>query len=1224
MTDSYQLKKIILIDSFWAGKTVLLDLDGHINLSGTNGAGKTTFLRLIQLFWGERPSNIVSSTSSKKGFLDYYLPRDSSYLVYEYQRPNQQICHVMVQSDGRAGKYKFIDAAFDKSYYVNEHNIPRKSADIDRLYRSSAETSRQMSVDDYCSVIQFHQVNSGKKWIRPLQSRFAMSTSPITHIEKVISSVIEKIGDFDTIKQMLIDISRDKLSHKLLDNEEDKIPFQLNKQHIDAWLADLNASRELEAKQDDFDHLLVTASALKETLAELSHIHYFTRRHHTATQDELNKTLKQLTLLKQQRTQLKEQHELQLEPKEDELRALNLKMKDCEFEIDSLEKQKLEYEKQDAESFAFKGSLLDQAIQDQKTIKAEIEALENESKEITQLYESQLSELKHSFKNQKQDFDNQCTSIQLSKEKQLTEAKELFHQRKDQLLSDKNSRLIPIETKKTQLSTEFGITKASLNSIVPSETLEKQFSKNQLALKTVREQIKQAFQTHKTVQTDYNSALNSYQAIERLQKNAKAELLKTEDLHKQCLKRLCPEPDSLQHYLENELHGWEQNIGRVIAPELLESTRLNPQAIESSQQHFYGLDIDLDGLVERENKTANKASLEKQDQDLFSRIESLGKETEQIKASLISANKLRKHSKSELNRAEQAVESGSQKESNLLAEEENLNHLIEAEKQKRRQQVEDSINQLSQQIEDCQKTVNAINTEYEAENSQLKSEHLGREGTINSDADNTLIAINRQIETISHSFKQEQQRINQQLKSDLKASGADDTIVNLNQKQKQLKSEEEQARSFQRKDKDYQVWLKQRWKQNPVLCQQRSDYQQKSSQLSTSIEQLTSDYKNTRRQLNQDISNLEGSQEKHQSLLTRLGTTLELLNFCPPILSENIPEYAASTLPNLCQSVLQKRKQQEQTLYSGKQVLLKLFNKHHRSQLAEVWQKAMEQSSQSSSYFQADALDIEQPLKNIMQMIDNVKQATSQQIELHATDVNAFYSHLCQFERIIKQTGTKLSNYVSETQYFDALGDIKVNIRSKMNDLEYWQALKTFGENYQQYCDSRDLSGSTEIPNSLIDAMGELTSLLPATGINIKHLSLFDIEFSITENGQVKLARNARELKDVSSTGLSYLALITFFTGVTAMLRKNNNTVICWPIDELGDLAPENIEAMMTMLQQQNIHIFSATPTADRHVLSLFKRRYHLDKQKLHEVNLPESKLDQMINQLDTEKLNHV
>ena len=86
--------------------------------------------------------------------------------------------------------------------------------------------------------------------------------------------------------------------------------------------------------------------------------------------------------------------------------------------------------------------------------------------------------------------------------------------------------------------------------------------------------------------------------------------------------------------------------------------------------------------------------------------------------------------------------------------------------------------------------------------------------------------------------------------------------------------------------------------------------------------------------------------------------------------------------------------------------------------LAEAWQKAIEQSQANSSnnYFQADALDIEQPLKNILQMVANVKQATSQQIQLHATDVNAFYSHLCQFERIIKQTGKDIILYFSWTQ----------------------------------------------------------------------------------------------------------------------------------------------------------------------------------------------------------------
>ena len=80
------------------------------------------------------------------------------------------------------------------------------------------------------------------------------------------------------------------------------------------------------------------------------------------------------------------------------------------------------------------------------------------------------------------------------------------------------------------------------------------------------------------------------------------------------------------------------------------------------------------------------------------------------------------------------------------------------------------------------------------------------------------------------------------------------------------------------------------------------------------------------------------------------------------------------------------------------------------------------------------------------------------------------------------------------------------------------------------------------------------------------------------------------------------------------MLRKLNPTVVCWPIDELGDLAPENIEAMMNLLAKQNIQILSATPTADRHVLGLFKRRYLINQQRLHEVELPQSKLDQLLN----------
>ncbi len=1222
MTAIYQLKKIILIDSFWAGKTVLLNLDGHINLSGTNGAGKTTFLRLIQLFWGERPSNIVSSTGSKKGFLDYYLPRNSSYLIYEYRRPAQQTCHVMIQSDGRAAKYRFIDAPFNKEFYVDENNLPRDNSSVERLYRATVETSNLMSVDDYCSVIQCHQAHSGKKGLRPLQSRFSMASGPMTHIEKVIGSVIGKIGDFDTIKQMLIDISRDKLSQHLLDHEQDKIPFQLNKQHIDAWLADLNASKELEAKQDEFDRLLLTIAELKDTLNELSHIHYFARRQHQLTQLELDKITQNQTGLKIQREQLKQTHELQLDPKEDKLRTLKNSIKDYDSEIQLLEEQKLSYEQQDAESFAVKGSLLEQIIRQQQANQAEIDALESKSKEIKQLYEKQLIELAHLHNSQKQKFDNQCTEEQLAKEQKLTEAKKLYQQRKEQLQQEKDGRLKPIEEQTSQLTLDFELAKASLGYIKPPKALEKQITQTRNQLATVRQEIKLALQAQNTANTAYSAALTNYQAIETELRSKKVELHSYQQQYKQCLKRLRPETGSLHYFLDNEVEGWERNIGRVIAPELLESKGLNPQHSEFAQANFYGLDINLDALAARENQTTDKALLEQQEKDLFARLTSLEEEQKQLEAGLVAANKLREHGKNQVHPAEQAAIRCNHTETNLQQEEQDLQNQIKAEKEKNQAEIEQKTIRLSQEIETCRQGIKNITDEHQAEQHKLRTEHLGREATITSDTENTVKAIKQHIEEADRQFKQEKKRIEHQLKSDLQASGTDDTVIELSAKQKRLKQQQDEAKAFQDLDKDYQNWLSKRWQQHPNLCLQRSNAQQQASKLSEAIEQLKRDYKKQRSQINEDISKQGRLQEAKQSLITLLGNSMEQLKVCSPILSENLPEYAASTLPGLTKTTLQKRKQQEQILTNGKLTLRRLFNTHHRSRLAQEWQKASEQPG--NAYFQAEALDIELPLKTVLSMVAHIKQVTSQQIELHANDVIIFYEHLRQFDRMIKQTGQSLSSHVSDKQYFKALGEIKVNIRSKMNDLEYWQALKNFGDNYHQYRDQQDLTGNAQIPDTLLEAMGELTSLLPTTGISIKHLSLFDIEFSITENGQIKHARNAKELKDVSSTGLSYLALITFFTGVTSMLRRNNPTVICWPIDELGDLAPENIEAMMEMLEQQNIHILSATPTADRNVLGLFKRRYQLDKQKLHEVNLPESKLDQLLQQINKEAASHV
>ena len=652
MSTTYQLKSIVLIDSFWAGQTVLLNVDGHTSLSGTNGAGKTTFLRLMQLFWGERPSNIVGSTGSKKGFIDHYLPRASSYLIYEYQRPFGQICHVMVQSDGRTARYKFIDAPYERDCYIDENNLPRDSAAVERQYKLNkpVETSRIMGVDDYCSVIQHHH-NSGKKWIGALQRRFSMASSPVTHMEKVIGAVIEKIGDFEVIKQMLVDISRDRLSQNLLDQEQRRNPFQLSKSHIDGWLADINAARALEARRDYFDELLQAAEKLKDTNSELSHIHFLARNSHKTAQTVLEKGIELINETKKQLQHLGLDFARQLEPKNETLRQLNQQIKDLDFQIHALEDKKQQYEQQDAETFAIKGALLGQYLEQQALKEQEIEALESKTKDIKALYEHQLTELKHRHTHQLQTFENQRATEELDREKKLAEAETQYQQRKEQLVKDNEARTQPLKEQKAHLTTECAVKQSERQHVPMPEALAQQLDKTRQELAEVRQAIRQAVDGQQAADKAYYAAREAFHDIETRLKNKKAQLRQYQQQHETCLKRLQPAEGSLQHFLEQEVDGWQQTIGRVIAPDLLEHKGLNPAVIPGVEPNFYGLSLDLEALAGRELE-ATKAALQAEEQALFKKIEETQTDITRTEASLNAASATLEQSRQDRQKAD--------------------------------------------------------------------------------------------------------------------------------------------------------------------------------------------------------------------------------------------------------------------------------------------------------------------------------------------------------------------------------------------------------------------------------------------------------------------------------------------------------------------------------------------------------------------------------------------
>ncbi|AXY02944.1 ATP-binding protein [Vibrio alfacsensis] len=63
---------------------------------------------------------------------------------------------------------------------------------------------------------------------------------------------------------------------------------------------------------------------------------------------------------------------------------------------------------------------------------------------------------------------------------------------------------------------------------------------------------------------------------------------------------------------------------------------------------------------------------------------------------------------------------------------------------------------------------------------------------------------------------------------------------------------------------------------------------------------------------------------------------------------------------------------------------------------------------------------------------------------------------------------------------------------------------------------------------------------------------MVEMEITIVENGRPAVVRNDEDLEKVGSEGISKLAIIVVFCGMTRFLCQDEDVAIHWPLDELG------------------------------------------------------------------------
>ncbi|MDN2662086.1 ATP-binding protein [Psychromonas sp. 14N.309.X.WAT.B.A12] len=1215
---AYQLLRIIIIDSFWKGQVNELDLSGHTQLEGTNGAGKTSLMRLLPLFYGMRPSDIVSKVDQAKNFADYYLPRDSSMLVYEYRRPGGQTCMALASSDGRGVQFKFIDSGFDSKIFIGENKIPLSVAEVERVYRSlGVECSVYLGVDKYRQVIQNLRIGRKVKEIRQLQNRFSFSDLATPHLDKVVNGTIEKNLDFDAVKQMLVAIAGDHIARSV---GQEKEQITLNKQDISLWLADIQASRSIQKVSDKITLWQTDFNQLDNLLIKLQHLHVEMLAHQESINLKQTERSQQKSQLRDEITQLDKQLKDQTLSLQTDINKLLVKIEADQSRIDLLDEDKLKFDENDAASFQLQADNAPRYQQALNDVNEIIEAFEGNLNKVQAKFESLLQTLTLQKVKDEARNHEQVANVKEQANTQLSIISETYQGQLGKLNEQLNDSFLKLNMDLQLLQNDLKITESAQKNISVEPALQAEIESNQLNMSDVKDRLSDLLQ----VLSSDNEQLNTLEKQRTLVLEQHTKNNRQLDEHKKSRQQLhlqlLPEANSLHHFLshENEAQGWKDNIGRVLSAEQLARKDLNPQwvAEQGGVSSLFGLQIDLDQLQDNDLQL-NENELREKLTNIDDKIASLSDKSEQFVSQISDLTKQIEQQKLVISERKQALQKTELQRQQFKTQQDNL--LIKKQHflKQAAASYEDDIKKLNTKIKQQQAKLTEFKELQQEQRFELNNQMLDQRMVVESDRDSQLDQLAEQFAAIQESAKNRQKDYKQQRDQALDKLDPDGEVDKRIKQRAELMQQLEECAVWARKAREYEDFMNNRYINRDQLVEQNQNREVQKRSLENSLSDLTIEKTSLISEKQKLLKKVSQQLNDDADLLLQLSLAQrECEQYgIEPLASSSEPSNNAELTVTFCGDWVKQFKTIDKRLQSQITQFNTAFAKNNaNSELYENWIKLV---ADNDIYKGARSLfKYQNPIADLLSSAAQKQKNTYQLVTVNANMINEFYQHIEHFARRIKSIGKQLSNNVTKLAHFEALADINVNTVMKQEELDYWGPLQQFAKLFDKYRD--DLrEGVGDIPDDLIVAMQKLSAYLPSEGFALAHHQLFDIEFTISEKGQLKHARNARQLKKISSTGLSYLAMLSLYAGILGMLRGESDaqTQIILPVDELGELAAENIDLLLTMFNDNAITMLSASPSTDRHILSLYERHYKIKDNKIFHAHIPTSRLDELLMQ---------
>ncbi|MFT6914590.1 MAG: hypothetical protein ACJAWL_000886 [Motiliproteus sp.] len=1220
----FGLTRIVLSNSYFIRKVVCFDTDGHSNASGGNSAGKTSALNLIPIFYGVEPNQLVQQVANKKSFIDFYLPEQSSALIYEHRRDDGFRCVVMHRSDtGAKVIYRHLHGSLEDSFFHPDIkplvNGGETLKDIlSALSDLGVAMSRQIvNITDYRASIQNDQNllrGSGRDstLFRSLAREYCLGggSEKSRHLDRMAYSVLRRADMFDRLKQMIAET-------QFQDVHIDDKPRHLKEKSM---VADVQGLRDFTA----------TEPALRATIEQ------HTERQLVLTDATLNansltdclrQTESDLTSKKSsfddltvEKGRAQRLFESERASAKENLADLNAEIDTLTATIDLTHQQKQEWEDQDITRKRAElknvGDLASEKFRLERNVKALSEKIDN----IEQERLKATAELEEEF------------SVKFKKlSAQQLKLKDRRHD--EQMASNEGANKLHAEEISARDAIDDGKHRDRLNNLgallaeaehdakrcVRSEADQHNIDALDGNRWTQQQLVNEAVILQGRSELDVGHQNDLIGAGLIILDKMKATRSKAQSSRDAMRARLFAGDGTLLSNLREQDPEWGATIGRIINPELLDRKDLSPVFDAKSPATVFGWTLAVDRIeapewtISEERLTeqleGHESALRNAEEDVL-KATSAAKVVQDPLPALRDAVTLQKY------RVTQAKEKLQNLENECADAKKAADHAAKQQQTTAKTQAAAIEQELKLGNAALQQMRQTTRDRYAG----LRREAEGRFSIILSE-------INAESERLDELGKQLQgdkkecvATIAARFNESCIEEGVDPAVISAARDKLHAHSRHlDEVRGYSEQISLYETWLVVHWNTLPERERRLAESIRNLEEVQNTLTRLKADYDKKAAAL---VSQLETTKSAVLKLSNQISNANEILTAFPSAISEgdSSGKEAGEEVNQSIESLtdrLQALVERNNSL--KKQILLQVdkarqtIAAHPQSKIALAWSYLQEQRRNSTTDGEmSDAFRLQVP-NDIGALLDrelpDIKNALIESVRSVGDSLGRYHGTLQGLNARVSGVSSLLERHINTNQKIDTLSDIQLNVTSKIVEGDYWNKLQTFILAWNQWKENRQADDLP--PTQLLQALNTANEAIQASHIDKDINSLIKLQISLKENGRQAHADNSRDFGEISSNGLSYLCLLVIFIGMSRYLCPNPQVALHWPIDELASLSPENIARLFTMMDAAGLRCFSAFPSTDPNYLRFFKHCKLIDRNEgIRTVSIDETYAD--------------